>query len=137
MPSTLAISCGSQIAVVTPWGSTQRSNSMRRDERGLSHVQMRVDEARHRDAPAAVRRAVPAIASIRPHDRVAADCNVGGLRIPVTRSNRRTLVITKSAAASPSLGDPPSEKVSVTMSHAAFTSSPAAALSLSIWMMPV
>ncbi len=26
-PSTLAISCGSQIAVVTPWGSTQRSNS--------------------------------------------------------------------------------------------------------------
>ena len=26
-PSTLAISCGSQIAVVTPCGSTQRSNS--------------------------------------------------------------------------------------------------------------
>ena len=27
-PSTLAISCGSQIAVVTPCGSTQRSNSV-------------------------------------------------------------------------------------------------------------
>ena len=51
-PSTLAISCGSQIAVVTPWRSTQRSNSSRRHQRGFD-VQMRVDEARNDDRPRA------------------------------------------------------------------------------------
>ena len=48
-PSTLAISCGSQIAVVTPCGSTQRSNSSGVTSEDLD-VQVRVDEAGHGEA---------------------------------------------------------------------------------------
>ena len=77
-PSTLAISCGSQIAVVTPCGRTQRSNSGRSDQRGFD-VEVRVDEARHRDEALAVDLAASGIGAVDADDPVAADGDVGRL----------------------------------------------------------
>ena len=75
-PSTLAISCGSQIAVVTPCGSTQRSNSCGVTSEDFD-MQMRVDEARHRDQAAPVDLARAPIAVVSADDAVAADGDVG------------------------------------------------------------
>ena len=67
-PSTLAISCGSQITVVTPCGSTQRSNSSGVTSEEFD-VQVRVDEAGHGEAarrPSITPRAVVVSRRCRP-----------------------------------------------------------------------
>ena len=75
-PSTLAISCGSQIAVVTPWRSDAAIEFERRDQRRFD-VKMRVDEAGHAEEPASVDAAAALVVRMRADDAVADDRDVG------------------------------------------------------------
>ena len=87
-PSTLAISCGSQIAVVTPWASTQRSNSSGVISDDFD-VAMRVDEAGDDDLAADVDLADAAVLAERSDDPVVADRDVAS-RSARRRRDRRS-----------------------------------------------
>ena len=74
-PSTLQISCGSQIAVVVPRGTHAASNSSG-GTRLDSQWTWRVDEARHGDEPAAVDLGGALVGLVRADDAVAGDGDV-------------------------------------------------------------